>query len=172
MDGTRDKTDWKPMKKWTTLIIMLFAPLLVKAQDSSYLHILHKGDLFETPLPRMVVMDDRTFGQYYFFRVQFDSLRKKVIAFDYSFKRLEAMNNRKIQTLRRLIEEKDLQIEASRQAYLDMKATTETSMKQTRNCVDRFNGLQAKFNRQSRQNKVWQTATFILSGVIIIGVSL
>ena len=172
MDGTRDKTDWKPMKKWTTLIIMLFAPLLVKAQNSSYLHILHEGDLFETPLPRMVVMDDRTFGQYYFYRVQFDSLRKKVIAFDYSFKRLEAMNNRKIQALHELIDEKDKQIGAGHKAYLGMKATTKTSMKETRNCVDRFNGLQKKYHQQSRQSKAWRTATFILSGVIVIGVSL
>ena len=159
------------MRKCTTLL-MLFVILTAKAQDSSYLQVLHQGDLFETHLPRMVVMDDHTFGQYYFYRIRFDSLRKEVIAFDHSFKRLDSLNHRKIRTLHELISEKDRQIVTGHSAYMDMKAAVETSLEETKDCVDQFNGLQQKYNRRTRQNNVWRTATFILSGIIIIGVSL
>ena len=99
-------------------------------------------------------------------------MRRKVVAFDHSFKRLDSLNSHKIRALYELIREKDRQIATGHMAYLDMKATVETSLEETRSCVDKFNSLQKKHNRQYRQNKVWQTATFILSGVIIIGASL
>ena len=150
--------------KWTTLLL-IFITLAARAQDNSYLRVLHQGDLFETPMPRMVVLDDRTFGQYYFYRVHFDSLQKKVIAFDHAFKHLDSLNYRKIKTLQALIHEKDHQVATGHKAYLDMKAMADTSLEK----ADR---LQKQYIRQSRQTKFWKTATVILSGVTLIVVGL
>ena len=143
------------------LLIILF--LFVTTMGKAQIKVLPKNSSYEVKDKKMVVMDERTFASFYYYREHYDSLKILVKEYDSLVSSAERTNYAMKEYFSLLIKKKDEQIKTYHTSYDQTKFLLDKNMEEANTLRLEFLKLEKKHRRKQVWNNVFKASTAVLA---------
>lgn len=149
------------------LFLCLFIGTLCAAQQP-YIKVLPKDCVYTVPVKRVVVMDERTFGKYHYYREHYDTLKELVMAYNMQLVKADSAYGQVTAIYQEIIKSKESEINTCNESREQIRLTLETSMEETRRLQVEFKKYEEKYRKKERWNRFWKITSGVLAATTIV----